>query len=66
MMKSNWELARLTDGTFSVRFQGSERWLLAPGTLSRDGALDLAKMMNSLGLSPKRLVATRPGEEDPR
>jgi hypothetical protein len=60
----DWELAILTDGAWSVRFQGVERWLLHPCHISRADAARIERMMNSLGLMPLKIPSlTSPGDK---
>ncbi len=53
-----WELCRLADGRWSVRFEGEERWILPhpsyeddqPLEFTPQGAMEIQRMLNQVGI----------------
>ena len=53
-LNTDWELIRLFDGAWSIRFRGVEQWILNPCHISRQDALGFQRMLNYYGLRPSR------------
>lgn len=46
-MKREWSVLRLSDGKYSVRYCGEERWILPE--LTRGLAAEIERMLNLIG-----------------